>query len=341
MTPQDQITLGVDLAQASFDVALARPTIRPAQWRELPHLHVDGAPDSEPAMALVQRWLKEQAVDPAAVLVVAESTGQLSRRFAWCWQEATGGKVAIINPQRSHAFGQSLGVRDKTDRIDAAVLALFGLVHQPAPTRLRSRAHEELRELMRLRQSVVEQRTQWLNRRAEALGPEARKSCERQLRAAEKELKLLEARMEMLTEELIEEAPELQAQIKALVQIDGIGKVTARTLTAELGDLRLYGRGEVVAAAGLFPKRYDSGTSVWRKPRLAKGGGGRLRRVLYMGATSLFASKGPWRAVIDRLLGRGMEEMAVIGVVMRKLLLVARAVMIDGVYDPEKIGRIA
>ncbi len=111
-------------------------------------------------------------------------------------------------------------------------------------------------------------------------------------------------------------------------------------MTIELGDLGLYRRNQRVARVGGFPKRFKSGSSARRRPRLAKGGGGRLRRVLTMGACSLFQSKGPWREYIEQLRRRQMSDMCIIGVLMRKMLLVARAVVNNGGhYEPEKILR--
>ena len=80
-------------------------------------------------------------------------------------------------------------------------------------------------------------------------------------------------------------------QYRAAQQIKGIKKVGAMTMSAELGELQHYGRNQMVGASGIFPKCFESGRSVRRKPRMAKGGGGRLRRVLYMGATRSCAAR--------------------------------------------------
>lgn len=133
--------------------------------------------------------------------------------------------------------------------------------------------------------------------------------------------------------------PQRPHRWRTLPHIKGLAPVAARTLSAEFGDLRQYKRNELVALAGLFPKHHQSGSSVRKKPRLAKGGGRELRRVLFNCARSVFDAHGPWQPVIQHYLKRGMEPMAVIGVLMRKLLLVARAVMLhDGHYDPSKIS---
>jgi transposase len=334
MTTHVQFTLGIDLAQASFDVAIAPTGTDPNHWRDLPNTHVAWPPDSPEGIERLVTWTAEQCDANRCVRIVVESTGQLSRRFAWALKGRGLPDVSIVNPRRTKAFGDSLGVREKTDRIECAILAIYGLVHRPKPTRLRSRQAEQLRELVRLRQSYVEERTRWQNRLGEANEPPTRKMIERSVKHMDRQIRQLNEQID----EQIDEDPQMSFQVCALKQIKGIGPVTARTLTAELGDLRVYSRNQLVSLAGLFPKRHESGRSVRRRPRLAKGGGGRLRRVLYMCATALFNSKGPLRCYIERKRGEGFEDMCIEAMVMRKLLIIARAVMVNGgVYDPSKI----
>jgi len=329
-----EFTLGLDLAQASFDAAIARNGSKPSAWRQLPHAHFDLAPDSPQAVEALRDWMERTAPGGRCLRVIVESTGALSRRVAHALAPH-GLAVAIINPRRSKAYGDSLGVRDKSDRIDCAILSLFGLVHEPAPTPLPEGANEQVRELSRLRQRMVEEITAWSNRRSQLTGMAGRAAITKTMKFLGRQVIELDRQVQ----ELIDEDPVLSAQVRALMKIKGIKEVTARTLTAELGDLRQYSRAQLVALAGLFPKQFDSGSSVHRRPRLAKGGGGRLRRVLYMGATSLFRSKGVMRVWIEDHLRNGQEKMAVEVRVMRKLLLVARAVMVNGGhYDPSKIG---
>lgn len=329
-----EFTLGLDLAQASFDAAIAPEGASVMAWRSLPHTHFELPPDSPEAAQALTQWLARVAPHGRCRRTVVESTGVLSRRVARNLAPH-GLPVAIVNPRRSKAFGDSLGVRDKSDRIDCALLSVFGMVQQPAPTPLPSAACEQVRELSRLRQTLVEEITAWNNRLGQAAAEAARKSLGRMIKQLEKEVRELELKID----ELIAADQVLATQARALRQIKGIGPVIARTLTAELGDLRDYSRSQIVAVAGLFPKQFDSGSSVHKRPRLAKGGGGRLRRVLYMAATSLFSSTGPMRVWMEGQLAKGYEKMVVQVMVMRKLLLIARAVMLnDGTYDPSKIG---
>lgn len=335
MTPRLEFTLGIDLAQNSLRVAAAWPGADPRRWRRLPSLPIDHPPDSPEALEALTDWMEKKFPQSRCVRIVVESTGRLSRRFAD--QAALAGlvAVAIVNPARVKAYGQSLGAREKSDAADAAMLALYGLERRPEPTAV-DPEREEIRALTRLRESYVEQRTLWKNRLAQADSKTSRRFIERTLAHLDKQIPTLERAID----KALAKNEILAVQCRCLEAVDGIGPVTARTITAELGDLRTFGRNQLVAAAGVFPRVHESGQSVWKPPRMAKGGGGRLRRVLYMAATSLLRSNGPWRAYIDAKKARAKSPMKIIGALMRKLLLVARAVMIDGgKYDPNQIGR--
>ena len=122
----------------------------------------------------------------------------------------------------------------------------------------------------------------------------------------------------------IEASPVLAKQMRDIQQVPGIKTVVAPVLRAELGDLGSYSR------------------NAWggrdRGSHLAKGGSKRARCALHLAARSLFRSKGPLRDHIEYLQARGMSKASITGVMMRKLLVVARAVVRnDGLYDPGKI----
>ena len=229
-------------------------------------------------MAQLRAWIAEAAPPGGrCARIVVESTGRVSWRFARAWAgraEDAEPRVAIVNPRRPKAFGVALGVREKSDRVDAPILALYGSPRRPKPTRLRDATSEALRELTRLREAYVADHTAWENRRREADAPPAR-------RVLAGTLKQLEGRIEKIEtdiDDLLATDPVLCRQVRGLQSIPGIGPVTARTLTSELGDLRRYSRGELVALAGLFPRDISSGSSLRRPAGLAKDGGARPRR---------------------------------------------------------------
>jgi transposase len=88
-------------------------------------------------------------------LVTMEATGHY-------WQNlfaalvTRGFAVALINPLRSRRFAQEDLERTKTDAIDALGLARFGAQKRPRVTVLRDAATDELRELVRLRDRLIQ-----------------------------------------------------------------------------------------------------------------------------------------------------------------------------------------
>ena len=89
------------------------------------------------------------------VLVAMEATGHYWRNLV-ADLLARGFAVALINPLRTHRFAGEDLQRTKTDAIDALGIARFARQKRPAPTRVADSATEELRELVWLRDRLVQ-----------------------------------------------------------------------------------------------------------------------------------------------------------------------------------------
>lgn len=334
MTPTSEFTLGLDLAQYGFHAAIARDPDQ-LDWAKLPNRAIAHPPHSAEGISALRSFIAEAAPGETCARIVAEAGGAMSRRFAAAAQEAGLGPVALVNPRRPKSCRDALGVRTKTDRSDAAVIAIYGLLYKPEPTACDTPARLRLTELTRLRQAIEEDLTVWRNRLSQAHDSQAREIIESTIGHLTERRETVE---DQIDRTLAEDA-RLQADCRLLEQIKGIGPVTARTLLAEFGDLRSYDRNQLAAAAGLCPVEHASGKSVRKRPRLAKGGGARVRRALYMCAESFFRSKGPMRDFVDQRLAAGIPKMKILCAAMRKLLLIARATLIAGKYDPSRIGK--
>ena len=70
---------------------------------------------------------------------------------------ANGFAVALVNPLRTHRFAGEELARTKTDRIDCLQIARFGAQKRPAAAHLPDAAGEELRELVRLRERLMQE----------------------------------------------------------------------------------------------------------------------------------------------------------------------------------------
>jgi transposase len=99
--------------------------------------------------------LRAQLGNPADCTVVAEATGHYWKNV-FAALTAAGYAVALVNPLRTRRFAEADLERTKTDALDALAIARFAQQKKPAVTRLPDGATEELRELVRHRDRLVQ-----------------------------------------------------------------------------------------------------------------------------------------------------------------------------------------
>jgi len=120
------------------------------------------------------RRLRELLGPPAATLVAMEATGHYWRNV-FAVLAAEGFEVALLNPLRTHRYAGEDLERTKTDAIDALSIARFASEKRPAVTRLPENATQELRELIRHRDRLLQDfgdRTRQLHRLVDLGFPE-------------------------------------------------------------------------------------------------------------------------------------------------------------------------
>jgi transposase len=92
---------------------------------------------------------------PGEVLIAMEATGHYWKNLFAALATA-GHSIALLNPVRTHRFAAEDLERTKTDAIDALGIARFAAQKRPAPTQLPDTATEELRELVRVRERLLQ-----------------------------------------------------------------------------------------------------------------------------------------------------------------------------------------
>lgn len=319
--------IGVDLSKASWDASVACQGVPFEGGRPVHHFTNDAA-----GHAAFVTWAGEVHAQHGLAGLCVESTGRYSVQFALALSGKLPVAVSIVEPSRPRAFARSLGLKQKTDAVDARVLAQFGAHLQPSVTVLRARPWRELQECSRLMETLMTERQACDQRLNEA--PESavvRAALQAQIARCDEGLASLDAELVRLQATL----PGVCEDMARMQTIPGVGPKTAAIVLAELGDLRHYDRDSIVSFVGLYPCNHTSGTSVYRTPHLAKGGGARVRRILYMAALSAQRYAPHLKAFADRLRAAGKAKMVVLGAVMRKLLVLLRAVVVHGTdYDP-------
>lgn len=293
--------------------------------------------------AVVQWYDENMEVLPAQCRagIVMEATSSYSLEVAaWLRERDENIHISIITPKRARRYADMIGMSNKTDDIDARVIACFGAERHPAPLEKPDASMALLRPLTRGLLSLTEQRTQLKLQRTELdsdhidkkVAKVLHQSFDNILAAHDKEIAKLEARIA----KTLEEHPKLKAMVDKLDEMHGVGPVVADTIIAELGDLRRFTRSRQLASfAGLNPVVRRSGTSVNKRTRMSKCGSSRARRALYLCAMSNSNRKNPFGALYRKLIQRGMHKMAALGVVMRRTLMVMRAVLQTNHYDSQ------
>lgn len=325
--------LGIDIGKRSFHAAIATQALHGTQWRKIPCAAFE---HSAGGLRELLAWLRAHGVAPAQLAgVCIESTGRLPQHFA-ALAKGRLGLVSIINPARSKSFAQSLGNQHKNDAVDARLLAYFGQQMRPRAQSIKDTAYVKLRELTRayedLQSNLVAQRQRLED---DPPCPEVRALFKRLIRGFEKEMQRLQAKIKAL----LEGSPSLREDAARIETVPGLGTRVTQTLLAEFGDLSQYNRDELIALTGLYPRQHESGSSVYKKPRMAKAGKANVRAVLYMAAMSARQCNPRIKAFAQRLRENGKAPMQVLVAIMRKLLLIAHALVVNKTdYDPGDIS---
>ena len=328
--------IGIDVSKRYIDAALARHD------QHFPHTPLRDLPlkrfarTEDGARKLIQ-WADQQLPEQETDLrVIMEATGNYSVEFtAWLTKHQPQLAPAIENPARAKAFIDSLGQRNSTDGLAARGLAFYGVERRPVPYEPLTPEHKELRDLSRCRDAFVEERAALKNR--------AKEPCTSRIiaRLNEKHRKHLDKTIEKLEQqmkEIVAKNPELKNAFDLLRSIPGVGPMTAHVVLAELGDLTRFRRArQLTAFAGVSPSIKQSGDSVSYKTKLCKRGNPRVRQALFLSAMASLNTKSQHclKATHQRLCEEGKAGKSALGAVMRKQLVLMRAILISGKpYDP-------
>jgi transposase len=320
-----QSIIGIDVSKLTLDVALL-------QEGRAKHLRIK---NDLTGFQQLGNWLQENGCQE--IHACMEATGQYGYAAA-DFLYLGGFQVSVVNPARIKAYASSRLKRNKTDKTDALLIAEFCQREKPAlwsPPRTVFRALKALvHQLDALKACKRQQRN-----RLEFSGSEPLVDA-----ILHEHIEFLDAKIEILSHairELILRDAQLKRNYDLLLSIPGIGEVTAVRLLAEIRDFHEFKNArQLTAYAGLNPRQYQSGTSVHRKSMLSKTGNAILRRDLYMPAIVAMTHNPVIHEFCQRLSGRGLPKMAIVGAAMRKLLvLVYGVIKSDSLFDPHFVQK--
>lgn len=290
--------VGIDVSKATLDCA-AMPMKSSLQ-----------VGNDEAGIAQLVTWLHEVKPD----LVVLEASGGYETAAATALAGALF-RVAVVNPRQVRDFAKAKGRLAKTDRIDAEVIAEFGIAIDPQVSRLPDEDTKALQGLLARRSQLVGMRTQERNRVAQAASPlrsqikdhigwlnEAIRKCDIDLTAK------------------LRSSPAWKAKDDLFRSMPGIGPINSRMFMACLPELGQLNRQKIAALVGVAPFNRDSGK--FKGQRRIWGGRAQIRHALYMAAMTAKCRNPIIRTLYERLTARGKPHKVAMVACMRKMLII-------------------
>ena len=301
-----QLTIGIDVSKDRLDA-----------HRLSDRQHIQVTNDKAGHKALIG-WIGKADLP----LIVFEATGAYHRQLEAALG-AGGIPFAKVNPRQARRFAEATGRLAKTDRVDAAMLARMGAVLQLEGRTPPDKNLHDLRELLAARRALIKDRTAARTRLATATLP----LVKRQINARIKQIEAQLARIDAAMADTVAQDEVMSHKLAILVSIPGIAETTALSMLIEMPELGTLEGKQAASLAGLAPISRQSGK--WQGRERIQGGRTVLRRAIYMPALVAARFNPDLKAKYDQLIRAGKPAKLAITAVMRKLVVLANALLRD------------
>jgi transposase len=252
-------------------------------------------------------------------LVVMEASGGYERLpFLLLWE--LGVVCSVANARSVRYFAEAMGFLEKTDKIDAAVIARYAQAKRLQPTPPPSATQQRLKALVaRLSQVTGDLTINKQRKSAVAADAETLTSLGEVIAL----LKRQERRLEGEIASLIDDDPLWARLDQAFRSLKGVASRTVARLMAELPEIGVLSNKAIAKLAGLAPIANDSGKRTGRRP--VRGGRAGPRSILFLVARMVAKYDPHLRAFHQRLQAAGKEKMVIRIALARKLLVILNA----------------
>jgi transposase len=247
-------------------------------------------------------------------LVAMEATGGYEQR-AFAELSQHGLAVAIVNPRAVRQFAQSMGWLEKTDAIDAGMIAWYAQTKKSQPLCLAPPTQLELRaRVTRLRQ-LTEVRTAQLNQQRLVTNPAIQQSFRAMLKFLAEQIQELEQAIAAL----IDADPLWRELNRAFRTIKGVADRTVARIMAEMPEIGTLSNKTISKLAGLATLANDSGKHQGK--RAVRGGRATVRDILFLVGSVVARYEPDFITFQQRLRAAGKPPKVVRIAVAHKLLV--------------------
>jgi transposase len=272
-----------------------------------------------------KKYLKKK-VNFSDLVIIFEPTGVYSQYLKeFCAENNI--KAYIVNPKQSHNFARALGIRPKTDKIDARILYQFHKLIEVKDIKIPeiNQQAKTLSSYLTSYEFALKQRIS-LSHHLESLRDK------KLIALIKKELKRAQELEDKIFNDIkkyVEQNQNLKEDYQRLSTIPGIGEKAAIALLTLFKTYQGTNRAQITALTGLDPVRRESGTSVKGKVKISKNGKGIYRKILYLPTLCATVHNQKIRLFYQRLLANHKNKKLAVIASMRKILLIAHAMYRD------------
>lgn len=230
----------------------------------------------------------------------------------------------MLDPRRTKAFIISEGVKSKTDKSDAKMIALFAAQKTRSYDEIeRSEGENHLQSLSKRRSEVKSMIVMEKNRLEHSLDGFCSKQIKRHVAYLEEQAKDLDDEMN----KIIERDEELKRKIKIVDSVPGVGTVSAIAIVAGLPELGKIERKQLAALVGVAPYTRESGA--YKGKARTTAGRPLVRKALFMVILSAMKYNIPIKGFCDRLKSQNKPPLVAMVASMRKLIVIINAMVRD------------
>ena len=308
--------VGVDVAKDDLKVALSNLTIK----HRVIVRSTRTFPNTEKGFKQLQEWVNLKKHPDLALHFTMEATGVYYEGLAYFLYERSY-NLHVVLPNLVKKYGESLGSKSKTDKLDARTLAQMGLERELRLWQPVSPSLLGLKQLTRERDALVCSRTTAANH-LHAYHHQGKPNKD-SIKRSEELISFFDKHIKQIEKEIknfIDQDKKLKVKMKYLLSIPGVGLLTAATIVAETNGFAAFESiKQLTSYAGLDIRIAESGK--WKgKSKISKRGNSHIRKALFMPSLSKIRCDHPTKQFFERLKTKKGIGMVATVAVERKLL---------------------
>jgi transposase len=314
--------IGLDMAMETFDACISLIDHRQ-------HVQIKSQcsfSNDKKGFDLFHRWVCKNIKLSLPLVYLMEATGIYYEQLAW-YLHSKKCVLSVVMPNKAKKYKESLGLKSKTDRIDARGLAQMACEQKCTEWRPLSDNIYRLRLITRQIQNIAEQSTVLSNQlhalsHAMLRDKDIEKMHRKQLALLKKNASVLKIKVR----EIIDSDPLIKQKFENICKIKGLGYQSLAVIVAETNGFAAFeSAAQLVSYAGYDVVANESGKRIG-KTKISKKGNSRIRRSLHFPAFNVIKYEvNTFKNLYLRVFDRSKLKMKAYTAVQKKLLTIIYA----------------